>query len=108
MLFLPSHVMDNMDKIEEHAKHRPRHYKEDISPLIYGLFSRSFPFNMPTVPNRLKLISYPPGPHFIPRECREAFAKYLRNLLTPWFPLPPQRCLQSTVECTVCSVQWSV
>merc|ERR1712080_334802 len=49
-----SHVMENQDKIENHANHRPGHYKENISPLIHGLFSR---------------------------EVREAFVKYLRERL---------------------------
>lgn len=56
-----SHTMECQEKIENHANHRPGHYKENIHPLIYGLFSR---------------------------EVRDALAKYLRNLLVPCFPLP--------------------
>jgi len=56
-----SHVMECQDKIEGHANHRPGHYKENVHPLIYGLFSR---------------------------EVRDALAKYLRSLLVPCFPLP--------------------
>jgi len=56
-----SHVMECQEKIEGHANHRPGHYKENIHPLIYGLFSR---------------------------EVRDALAKYLRSLLIPCFPLP--------------------
>jgi len=35
-----SHVIENLDWIEAHANHRPGHYKDHISPLIFGLFSR--------------------------------------------------------------------
>jgi len=34
------HIMDDIENIERHENHRPGHYKENISPLIYGLFSR--------------------------------------------------------------------
>jgi len=35
-----SHVVENLDWIEAHANHRPAHYKDHISPIIFGLFSR--------------------------------------------------------------------
>jgi len=35
-----SHVMDNLDRIEMHANHRPGYYREQVNPLIHGLFSR--------------------------------------------------------------------
>jgi len=35
-----SHVMENLENIESHANHRPGYYKDNISPLIHGLFSR--------------------------------------------------------------------
>ena len=33
-------VMENLEKIELHRNHRPGHYKENVSPLIHGLFSK--------------------------------------------------------------------
>ena len=39
-LFIPSHVMENQERIELHRNHRPGHYKENVSPLIHGLFSK--------------------------------------------------------------------
>ena len=39
-LFIPSHVMENQEMIELHRNHRPGHYKENVSPLIHGLFSK--------------------------------------------------------------------
>lgn len=49
-----SHVMENLECIEDHANHRPGHYKDNISPLIHGLFSR---------------------------QCREASSSYICHLL---------------------------
>jgi len=66
-----SHVMECQDKIEGHANHRPGHYKDNIHPLIYGLFSR---------------------------EVREALAKYLRGLLAPCFPLPERSEAEAVVD----------
>ena len=63
-------MMEDLELMENHSGHRPGHYKENIHPIIYGLFSRS-PF----------LLTYS-------RECREALAKYLRSLIAPCFPLP--------------------
>ena len=75
----PSHVMECQDKIEGHANHRPGHYKENVHPLIYGLFSRWGS-------------SWCGGgastQRFFSREVRDALAKYLRSLLVPCFPLP--------------------
>jgi len=69
---LASHRMDNLESIENHRNHRPGHYKDNISPLIYGLFSREF---------------------------REAVIQFLRNLMTscssstgPSSPRPHPEC----------------
>ena len=35
-----SHVIENLENIERHANHRPGYYKDNVSPLIHGLFSR--------------------------------------------------------------------
>ena len=37
-----SHVIENLENIERHANHRPGYYKDNVSPLIHGLFSRWF------------------------------------------------------------------
>ena len=70
--------MECQDKIEGHANHRPGHYKENVHPLIYGLFSRC----------GSSWCGEASTQRFFSREVRDALAKYLRSLLVPCFPLP--------------------
>ena len=35
-----SHVMENLEEIERHKNHRPGYYKDNVSLLIHGLFSK--------------------------------------------------------------------
>ena len=78
--FFCSHIIENLELIEQHSGHRPGHYKENVHPIIYGLFSRS-PF----------LLTYS-------RECREALAKYLRSLIAPCFPLPERWVVSNRIS----------
>ena len=34
------HEMANQDEIENHKNHRPGYYKDNINPIIYGIFSK--------------------------------------------------------------------
>ena len=66
-------MMEDHCQIEDHANHRPRHYKDSPNPIVYGILSRSpSPLQVPPPLSR---------PPFSPglRQFRAAVARFLRR-----------------------------